>query len=161
MGLWAPSRRAAGGAPRSTAGPAPLPAAATARRSGRPLGRRGRPWWPLRAGGLAQELARVATAPVGHRNRQLWESTRNLYNLVATGALNHRQVDHGLLEAAERSGLLAEEPRQTRRTIASARQVGLDHPRHPSQRLDSDRIPAQASPSRVVRDGGERIKEGR
>jgi hypothetical protein len=25
---------------------------------------------------LAQELTRVATAPVGHRNRQLWESTR-------------------------------------------------------------------------------------
>ena len=46
---------------------------------------------------LAQELARVAAAPVGQRNRQLWESTRNLYNLVATGALDHRQVDQGLL----------------------------------------------------------------
>jgi hypothetical protein len=42
---------------------------------------------------LTQELARVATAPVGHRNRQLWESTRNLYNLVATGVLDHREVD--------------------------------------------------------------------
>src|SRR5215203_2670075 len=36
---------------------------------------------------LAEELARVAAAPAGQRNRQLWESTRNLYNLVATGAL--------------------------------------------------------------------------
>ena len=37
---------------------------------------------------LAEELARVAAAPKGQRNRQLWESTRNLYNLVATGALD-------------------------------------------------------------------------
>jgi Bifunctional DNA primase/polymerase, N-terminal len=77
---------------------------------------------------LAEELARVAAAPVGQRNRQLWESTRNLYNLVATGALDHREVDHGLLDAAERCGLLEEEPRQTRRTLASGRQVGLAHP---------------------------------
>jgi len=77
---------------------------------------------------LAQELARVAAAPVGQRNRQLWESTRNLYNLVATGALIEREVHQGLLDAAERCGLLAEEPRQTRRTMASGRQVGLAHP---------------------------------
>jgi hypothetical protein len=57
---------------------------------------------------LTEELARVAAAPVGHRNRQLWESTSNLYNLVATGALDHREVDAGLLAAAERCGLLAE-----------------------------------------------------
>jgi Bifunctional DNA primase/polymerase, N-terminal len=82
---------------------------------------------------LAEELARVATAPVGHRNRQLWESTRNLYNLVATGALDHREVDHELLAAAERCGLLAEEPRQTHRTLASGRQVGLAHPGRPLQ----------------------------
>jgi Bifunctional DNA primase/polymerase, N-terminal len=37
---------------------------------------------------LARELARVATAPQGQRNRQLWEAARNLYNLVATGALD-------------------------------------------------------------------------
>jgi hypothetical protein len=73
---------------------------------------------------LAEELARVATAPKGQRNRQLWESTRNLYNLVATGALDHHDVDQGLLEAAERCGLLAEEPRQTRRTLASGRSGG-------------------------------------
>jgi hypothetical protein len=82
---------------------------------------------------LAEELARVAAAPVGQRNRQLWESARNLYNLVATGALDHREVDHGLLAAAERCGLLAEEPRQTHRTLASGRQVGLAHPGRPRQ----------------------------
>jgi Bifunctional DNA primase/polymerase, N-terminal len=82
---------------------------------------------------LAQELARVGAAPVGRRNRQLWESTRNLYNLVATGALDHREVDQALLDAAERCGLLAEEPRQTHRTLASGRQVGLAHPGRPAQ----------------------------
>jgi hypothetical protein len=82
---------------------------------------------------LAEELARVAAAPVGQRNRQLWESTRNLYNLVAAGTLDHCEVDKGLLAAAERCGLLEEEPRQTRRTLASGRQVGLAHPAiHPN-----------------------------
>ena len=57
---------------------------------------------------LAEEVARVAAAPIGLRNRQLWESTRNLYNLVATGALEPREVDRGLLAAAERCGLLGE-----------------------------------------------------
>jgi hypothetical protein len=110
---------------------------------------------------LATELARLAGAPVGRRNRQLWESGRNLFNFVAAGILDQAEVERGLLQAAERCGLLAEEPRQTERTLASARQVGLDHPRQPPQRLDPDRTPAQASPSRVDRDGGERIKEGR
>ena len=112
---------------------------------------RGRPW--------PQELARVATAPVGQRNRQLWESTRNLYNLVATGALDHREVDQGLLAAAERCGLLAEEPRQTRRTLASGRQVGLAHPGRPRpahQPRTHPRLAAAAS--RAV---GEPTKEGR
>jgi Bifunctional DNA primase/polymerase, N-terminal len=106
---------------------------------------------------LAQELALVAAAPVGQRNRQLWESTRNLYNLVAIGALNHREVDHELLAAAERCGLLAEEPRQTRRTLASGRQVGLTHPGRPRQPTSPERTHA-SSPRRAA---GERIKEGR
>jgi Bifunctional DNA primase/polymerase, N-terminal len=103
---------------------------------------------------LATELARVATAPVGQRNHQLWESTRNLYNLVATGALDHRQVDQGLLDAAERCGLLAEEPRQTRRTLASGRQVGLAHPGRPRQPTSPQRT--HASPPLQV---GEPIRE--
>jgi bifunctional DNA primase/polymerase-like protein len=81
---------------------------------------------------LAEELARVATARVGQRNRQLWESTRNLYNLVATGALSEREVHQGLLAAADRCGLLTDEPRQTRRTLTSGRQVGLAHPGRPA-----------------------------
>jgi hypothetical protein len=95
---------------------------------------------------LAEELARVAAAPVGQRNRQLWESTRNLYNLVATGALDHREVDQELLAAAERCGLLAEEPRQTRRTLASGRQVGLAHPGRPAQPTSPERTGASRTP---------------
>jgi Bifunctional DNA primase/polymerase, N-terminal len=108
---------------------------------------------------LAQELTRVATAPVGHRNRQLWESTRNLYNLVATGALDQREVDHALLAAAERCGLLAEEPRQTHRTLASGRQIGLTHPGRPRQPTSPERT--HASPPRPARAAGERTTEGR
>jgi hypothetical protein len=104
---------------------------------------------------LAEELARVAAAPVGQRNRQLWESTRNLYNLVATGALDHREVDQGLLASAERCGLLAEESRQTRRTLASGRQVGLAHPGRRRQPTGPDRIHA-SPPLRAV---GEPAKE--
>jgi hypothetical protein len=93
----------------------------------------------------------------GQRNRQLWESTRNLYNLVATGALDPHAVDQGLLAAAERCGLLAEEPRQTRRTLASGRQVGLAHPGRPRQPASPER--SHASPTPPTRAAGERIKE--
>ena len=105
---------------------------------------------------LAEELAAVATAPVGHRNRQLWESTRNLYNLVATGALIEREVHQGLLAAADRCGLLAEEPRQTRRTLTSGRQVGLAHPGRPRQPTS----PERTHPSPPARADGERTTEG-
>ncbi len=108
---------------------------------------------------LAAELTRVAAAPKGQRNRQLWESTRNLYNLVAAGALDQHEVDEGLLAAAERCGLLAEEPRQTRRTLASGRQVGLAHPRRPPERTNPDR--ASAAPAPPLPAAGERTQEGR
>jgi hypothetical protein len=102
---------------------------------------------------LAQELGRVASAPVGKRNQRLWEAGRNLYNLVASGALPERQVHQGLLQAAQRCGLLADEPRQTRRTLQSARQVGLAHPRRPSERPSPER---QQEPTPSVPAGRER-----
>ena len=101
---------------------------------------------------LAEELARVAMAPVGQRNRQLWESTRNLYNLVAVGALDRREVDQGLLAAAERCGLLGEEPRQTHHTLASGRQVGLAHPGRPRQSPSPERTHASPPSLRTVGD---------
>jgi Bifunctional DNA primase/polymerase, N-terminal len=108
---------------------------------------------------LAEELARVAAAPVGQRNRQLWESTRNLYNLVATGALDPREVDQALLAAAERCGLLKDEPRQTHRTLASGRQVGLAHPGRPRQPTSPERtLPSPLPPARAA---GERTRDRR
>jgi hypothetical protein len=144
--------------------PAPLRARLEHRPQLRPVGpvelaATGAPAGRYARAALAEELARVATAPVGHRNRQLWESTRNLYNLVATGALDHRQVEQALLDAAERCGLLAGEPRQTHRTLASGRQVGLAHPGRPRQPTNPERTHALPTPpARVV---GERTKEGR
>jgi hypothetical protein len=105
---------------------------------------------------LTEELARVATAPRGQRNRQLWESTRNLYNLVATGALDPHEVDQALLDAAERCGLLAQEPRQTHRTLASGRQVGLAHPGRPVHPTSPERAPVSPPSLRAV---GEPAKE--
>jgi hypothetical protein len=105
---------------------------------------------------LAEELARVAGAPRGRRNRQLWEAGRNLFNFVAAGALDEREVHQGLLQAAERSRLLAEEPRQTRRTIASAREAGLAHPRRPPERAGAERTRQPAPPAAKHR--GERIR---
>jgi Bifunctional DNA primase/polymerase, N-terminal len=110
---------------------------------------------------LAAELARVASAPRGRRNHQLWESGRNLFNFVAAGALDPAEVERRLLQAADRCGLLTDEPRQTRRTLASARQVGLEHPRQPPQRPTPDRTPPQASPPPAIRDRGERTTERR
>jgi hypothetical protein len=104
---------------------------------------------------LAEELARVAAAPKGQRNRQLWESARNLYNPVATGALIEREVQLGLLAAADRCGLLGEEPRQTRRTLASGRQVGLAHPGRPAYSTSPERTHALPS----LRTVGEPAKE--
>jgi hypothetical protein len=108
---------------------------------------------------LAEELARVAAAPLGERNRQLWESARNLYNLVATGALIEREVQQGLLAAADRCGLLTDEPRQTRRTLTSGRQVGLAHPGRPAYPTTPERT--HASPAPPARAAGERTQEGR
>jgi hypothetical protein len=119
------------------------------------------PAHPYARAALAEELGRVAAAPVGQRNRRLWEAGRNLYNLVASGALPERQVHQGLLQAAERCGLLADEPRQTRRTLASARQVGLAHPRQPPERATPKREQEPAPPAPASRERGGPAKERR
>jgi hypothetical protein len=127
----------------------PVPAALSARLDG--------PGDPWARSALVRELARVATArpPApghpGERNAVLWEAARNLYNLVATGALDEREVEPGLLEAAGRCGLLHDEPRQTHRTLASARRVGMANPRRPPERGQPD-----ASRSPATREAGER-----
>jgi len=89
---------------------------------------------------LEAETARIAGARGpgqgrgGERNQVLWEAARNLYNLVAGGVLDDAQVAGELERAAAACGLLQDEPRQTRHTLASARQVGMAHPRGIPQR---------------------------
>ncbi len=78
---------------------------------------------------LIDECASLAATAPGDRNGRLWLAARNLYNFVADGALTDEEVQAALLAAADTCGLLAEEPRQTRRTIQSGRSVGLAHPR--------------------------------
>jgi hypothetical protein len=78
---------------------------------------------------LDDELADVARAPKGRRNYTLYQAGIRLFSLVAGGVLDHAEVQDGLLAAANASRLLADEPLQTRRTLASAERNGLAHPR--------------------------------
>jgi Bifunctional DNA primase/polymerase, N-terminal len=84
---------------------------------------------------LEAETTRIAGAQApapgrgGERNQVLWEAARNLYNLVAGGVLDEATVERELERAAGACGLLRDEPRQTIRTLVSARQVGMAHPR--------------------------------
>jgi hypothetical protein len=119
------------------------------------------PGHPYARAALAHELALVAAARQPGRNNQLWESGRNLYNLVAAGALDEREVHQGLLAAAQRCGLLADEPRQTRRTLASARQVGLANPRRLPERAAPEPTTQHAPPTPAAREAAERTREGR
>jgi Bifunctional DNA primase/polymerase, N-terminal len=114
---------------------------------------------PWARSALVPELRHVANArpPApgrpGERNQVLWEAARNLYNLVASGALDEREVERGLLDAAGRCGLLADEPRQTHRTLASARQVGLANPRRPPDRPAPE---GRSAPPPAAREAGAR-----
>jgi hypothetical protein len=54
--------------------------------------------------------------------------------------------------------LLAEEPRQTRRTLASGRQIGLAHPGRPAHPTSPQRSAPPTPPLRAV---GEPAKERR
>jgi hypothetical protein len=77
---------------------------------------------------LEARLAEVARAPQGDRNHTLYRAGLRLFSLAAGGVLDRADVEAGLLAAAERSGLLAEEPTQTRNTIRSAEQTAIQHP---------------------------------
>jgi hypothetical protein len=100
-----------------------------------PTMRPAQPGHPYGRAVLQAETARIATAQPpgpgrgGERNKVLWEAARNLYNLVAGGVLDEAEVAGELERAAGACGLLRDEPRQTQRTLASARRVGMAHPR--------------------------------
>jgi len=103
---------------------------------------------------LEARLTEVARAPQGNRNHTLYRAGLRLFSLAAGGVLDRAEVEAGLLAAAERSGLLRDEPTQTRNTIRSAEQVAKDHPagvpirgrpsrRHPAGRHHPERRPGQ------------------
>jgi Bifunctional DNA primase/polymerase, N-terminal len=119
----------------------PQPAQPAAPPSVRPLA----PGHPYGQRALAARLAEVAWAPKGDRNRTLYVAGLRLFSLVAGGVLDRAQVEAGLLAAAERSGLLTEEPTQTRNTILSAEKVAKHRPAGVPAR---DRPPGRVSAGR-------------
>jgi Bifunctional DNA primase/polymerase, N-terminal len=109
---------------------------------------------------LEQELAAVAHAPKGLRNHTLYQAGIRLYSLVAGGVLERAIVQAGLLGAAQASRLLDEEPTQTRRTLASAEQTGLAHPRGIPARQQPDRTTASRRLIRLAGDREARERDG-
>jgi hypothetical protein len=86
------------------------------------------PGHPYGQRAMEARLAEVARASQGDRNRTLYRAGLRLFSLAAGGVLDRAEVETGLLAAAERSGLLRDEPTQTRNTIRSAEQIAKDHP---------------------------------
>jgi hypothetical protein len=101
---------------------------------------------PYGQAALAQELAKVAHALKGRRNHTLYQAGIRLYSLVAGGVLDHTDVEASLFADAAVCGLLAEEPIQTRRTLASAERTGRAHPRGIRSRQQQ---PSHPAPSRT------------
>ena len=153
-------RHPAGRGPGTVASPAGTPTASSGqlvRSSFRPpaptraTAMRGRPWprsWP----GSPPPRSASATASCGSR-----PATSTTWSPPAPSTTARSTT--ALLAAAERCGLLAEEPRQTHRTLASGRQVGLAHPGRPRPAHQPRTHPRLATPP--ARAAGERTKEGR
>jgi hypothetical protein len=87
----------------------------------------GHPYGQAALDGECRELA--AMPPNSGRNRRLYDAGLRLYSLAAGGVLDEAQVERELLKAAERCGLLRTEANATRLTLASARRIGMAHPR--------------------------------
>jgi hypothetical protein len=82
------------------------------------------------AAALRREINALEGAPRGTRNCALNRASFSLHQLVAGGELDSPSALHGLLGAAERNGLLADDgPRQVMATIQSGARAGLAHPR--------------------------------
>jgi hypothetical protein len=137
--------------PRQAEWPAPLPS--------RPV-QPGHPYGQAALDGECRELA--AMPPNSGRNRRLFDAGLRLYSLAAGGVLDEAQVERELLNAAERCGLLATEAKATRLTLASARRIGMAHPRGVPERAACPHPPAQRTPATRERGsrGGERQPAG-
>jgi hypothetical protein len=114
------------------------------------------PGHPYGQAALVRECGELAAMPPDSgRNRRLFDAGLRLYLLAAGGVLDEEQVERELLKAAERCGLLATEVKATRLTLASARRIGMAHPRGVPERAAPPHPPAQrALASREV-DGGQ------
>jgi hypothetical protein len=117
----------------------------------------GHPYGQAALDGECRELA--AMPPDSGRNRRLFDAGLRLYSLAAGGVLDEAQVERELLKAAERCGLLATEAKATRLTLASARRIGMAHPRGVPERSTrtTPTPPAQRPPA--TRDHGSRGPE--
>jgi hypothetical protein len=107
--------------------------------------REGHPYGLAALEGECRELA--AMQPNSGRNRRLFDAGLRLYSLAAGGVLDEAQVERELLKAAEDCGLLGTEPRATRLTLASARRIGMAHPRGVPERAIRPHPPAQRPPA--------------
>jgi hypothetical protein len=122
--------------PRLAERAAPLPS--------RPV-RPGHPYGQAALDGECRELA--AMAPDTGRNRRLFDAGLRMYSLAAGGVLDEEHVERELLKAAERCGLLATEAKATRLTLASARRIGMAHPRGVPERAAHPHPTAQRPPA--------------
>jgi hypothetical protein len=119
----------------------------------------GHPYGQAALDGECRELA--AMAPDTGRNRRLFDAGLRLYSLAAGGVLDETQVERELLNAAERCGLLATEAKATRLTLASARRIGMAHPRGVPERSTrtTPTPPAQRPPATRQRGGQDRAQQ--
>jgi hypothetical protein len=106
------------------------------------------PGHPYGQAALARECGELAAMPPDSgRNRRLFDAGLRLYSLAAGGVLDESQVERELLKAAERCGLLQTEAKATRLTLASARRIGMAHPRGVPERGARPHPPAQRPPA--------------
>jgi hypothetical protein len=119
--------------------------------------RPGHPYGQAALDGECRELA--AMPPDSGRNRRLFDAGLRLYSLAAGGVLDEAQVERELLRAAERCGLLATEAKATGLTLASARQIGMAHPRGVPERAARPHPPAQRPPASRERGRQDRAQQ--
>ncbi len=117
----------------------------------------GHPYGQAALDGECRELA--AMPPDSGRNRRLFDAGLRLYSLAAGGVLDEEQVERELLKAAERCGLLATEVKATRLTLASARRIGMAHPRGVPEHSAPTPTPAQRPPAIRERGGRDRPQQ--
>jgi hypothetical protein len=119
----------------------------------------GHPYGQAVLDGECAELA--AMPPDSGRNRRLFDAGLRLYSLAAGGVLDEAHVERELLKAAERCGLLVTEAKATRLTLASARRIGMAHPRGVPERSTrtTPTPPAQRPPATRQRGGQDRAQQ--